>query len=199
MRLPGFLHQKQQPFLTRIIELRDDPPYPIDDLVQALGLDAAQSSRLRSDASSADAADAAIIPAGGRNTALMKIGGYLRHKGLSRGAIVATLIEVNRESCRPPLDTAEVEAIAASVSHYPTEPDAAPAQWPPILLPSGQAVPDLPATLLPGWLGETAAAIAAPQASCNASRHIVICSHLRVANEGPRSKDRSHARSSPAP
>lgn len=39
MRVPGFLHQKGEPFLSRIIEFRPDiPPYKINDIISGLDL-----------------------------------------------------------------------------------------------------------------------------------------------------------------
>ena len=38
MRLPGFYHRKAEPFLTRIIYLREGPPHHVDDLVARLDL-----------------------------------------------------------------------------------------------------------------------------------------------------------------
>jgi len=39
MRVPGFLHQKREPFLSRIVSINPDlPPYPLQDLVDGLDL-----------------------------------------------------------------------------------------------------------------------------------------------------------------
>jgi hypothetical protein len=57
-------------------------------------------------------------PEGNRNNKLASIAGTMRHRGLSREAIQAALLEENRLRCDPPLSEAEVRAIAASVARY---------------------------------------------------------------------------------
>jgi hypothetical protein len=70
----------------------------------------------------------AKIPAGQRNTWLTSRAGTMRRGGFSPGAIDAALQVENAGVCEPPLDAAEVSAIARSVGHY--APTASP---PPIL------------------------------------------------------------------
>jgi len=55
---------------------------------------------------------------GARNATLTSISGGLRQKGLNRDELEAVLLRMNEERCQPPLDDAEVKAIAASVSRY---------------------------------------------------------------------------------
>jgi putative DNA primase/helicase len=55
---------------------------------------------------------------GARNDTLVSLGGSMRRKGMSGGAIAAALAEENRVRCDPPLPGKEVESIAASVSRY---------------------------------------------------------------------------------
>ena len=38
MRCPGFIHQKAEPFLSRIVEVNEGPDYSVNDLIQAYGL-----------------------------------------------------------------------------------------------------------------------------------------------------------------
>lgn len=59
-----------------------------------------------------------VLAEGGRNDRLMRLGALLRRDGLSTEEIAAALHSVNAARCRPPLDRAEVEKIAASVSRY---------------------------------------------------------------------------------
>jgi hypothetical protein len=42
MRMPGFIHQKNEPFLSRIIKLMDAPPYTTEDILRALGVNMEQ-------------------------------------------------------------------------------------------------------------------------------------------------------------
>jgi hypothetical protein len=55
---------------------------------------------------------------GGRNDALTREAGKLRHLGYSAETIEATLQQMNVERCDPPLEQAEVESISRSVSRY---------------------------------------------------------------------------------
>lgn len=64
------------------------------------------------------------IGEGGRNQHLASLAGSMRQRGMSHAAIDVALRVENRDRCNPPLEDAEVEAIAASVSRY--QPDPAP-------------------------------------------------------------------------
>lgn len=59
------------------------------------------------------------IPEGSRNNTLTSIAGRLRRAGAEFSEILATLMEVNRSRCEPPLPDYEVDAIAKNVSKYP--------------------------------------------------------------------------------
>jgi hypothetical protein len=59
------------------------------------------------------------IREGGRNTTLTSLAGSMRRRGMSHAAILAALLAENEARCDPPLDDAEVEAIAGSVARYP--------------------------------------------------------------------------------
>jgi hypothetical protein len=58
------------------------------------------------------------IRAGTRNGTLASLAGSMRRRGMSEREIAAALEVVNRERCQPPLEQAEVERIAASISRY---------------------------------------------------------------------------------
>ena len=60
---------------------------------------------------------------GGRNNFLASVGGNLRRAGCEYEQILAVLQRKNEERCSPPLLTAEVEAIARSISQYKDESD----------------------------------------------------------------------------
>lgn len=62
-----------------------------------------------------------IIPEGRRNSTLTRFAGHLRRCGMDGDEIAAGLTAINAGRCRPPLDAAEVQRIAASVARY--EPD----------------------------------------------------------------------------
>ena len=96
---------------------RDLEPVPLPDpwLNRLRGNAAAQS-----DADSAAAQAAVIVPEGGRNSHLTSFAGTLQRSGASPEAITAALMAENTAKCRPALDIAEVQAIVASVSRYPS-------------------------------------------------------------------------------
>jgi hypothetical protein len=58
------------------------------------------------------------IPEGQRNTTLASLAGSMRRRGMGSEEIAAALLVSNRQRCQPPMDTCEVEGIAASVSRY---------------------------------------------------------------------------------
>ena len=58
------------------------------------------------------------IAEGGRNEALFRRGAFMRAARFEREGIVAALLAENDAHCNPPLDPAEVKAIAASVCRY---------------------------------------------------------------------------------
>jgi Bifunctional DNA primase/polymerase, N-terminal/Primase C terminal 1 (PriCT-1) len=65
--------------------------------------------------------DGEPIREGARNTTLTSLAGTMRRTGMGYEAIRAALLAENAERCDPPLDEAEVDGIAVSVSRY--EPD----------------------------------------------------------------------------
>lgn len=58
------------------------------------------------------------IPEGRRNAELASVAGGLRKRGLEEPEILEALLRVNDQRCTPPLDPAEVESIARSISRY---------------------------------------------------------------------------------
>ena len=58
------------------------------------------------------------IPDGQRNDALASLAGTMRRRGMAEEEILAALVAVNANRCRPPLAEAEVRAIAHSVGRY---------------------------------------------------------------------------------
>lgn len=113
MRVPGFLHNKREPFLSRIVTQHDKPPYAHDELAEALGLDATKSAP-----ASPPRALPASIPAGQRNNTLFGLARGLVHQGLAPEAVAQRLQKINAERCTPPMCASEVDSIAASASAY---------------------------------------------------------------------------------
>jgi hypothetical protein len=59
-----------------------------------------------------------VIPDHGRNVALTRLAGALRRYGLGEPAIRECLRAINQHHCAAPLEDAEVQTIARSVSRY---------------------------------------------------------------------------------
>lgn len=58
------------------------------------------------------------VPQGGRNDAMLSLGGQLREQGYDKAYIYAELLKVNSKCCQPPLPTSEIEHITNSVMKY---------------------------------------------------------------------------------
>ncbi len=65
------------------------------------------------------------IPEGCRNDHLASLAGSMRRRGMSEPAILAALLEENRQRCDPPLGELEVGQIARSIARYAPGPAAA--------------------------------------------------------------------------
>lgn len=99
MRLPGYLHQKKDPFMVRIVgELSSGQRYGLDDLVIAFY--------------------------GGRNNWLASVAGSLRRNGMAALDIEQELSRYNQE-LESPLDQDEIHQIALSGERYDPDPGAA--------------------------------------------------------------------------
>ncbi len=134
MRLPGFLHQKNEPFKTLILSESRAQPYALADLMKRLGIDAVparvspialnayrgtRNLPIRSMMPTNAANDS--IPDGSRNATLTSLAGSMQRRGMSPESIGAALKEENQARCIPPLDEDEVCRIVESVGCY--EPD----------------------------------------------------------------------------
>ncbi len=164
MRVPGFIHQKGSPFLSRVVATNAVQPYALADLCERMGL---KSIEVRRPSSKQTVSAASTVIEGNRNASLASRAGSMRRNALSTDAIEAALLVINREQCSPPLDDNEVRNIARSIGRYApakplnqSAPPVAPEPtWPEPLLPSTSRVPEIEANVLPGWLGEVAAAV----------------------------------------
>jgi putative DNA primase/helicase len=98
---------------------RDLEPAPLPEpwLDRLRGNTAAQPN-----ADSAPAQSARLVREGSRNNHLTSLAGSLQRNGASPETITAALKAENAANCTPPLDSAEVERIVASVTTYPAAP-----------------------------------------------------------------------------
>lgn len=103
---------------------------------------------------------------GARNKHLARMAGTLRRTGLAAGAILEALHAENVSRCRPPLPDGEVEGVWKWIlREVPQVAGAAPNDavvpvWPDPSLPTSTLVPDIPADVLPGYVGAMAGAVA---------------------------------------
>jgi len=126
MRVPGFVHCKGEPFVSRILQLADTAPYSVETVIAGLSLEFEQAEPKGSAASGANGSKVALegahpsaggmVPEGGRNRHLASLAGRLNGQGLSPAALSAALQEENVQRCSPPLSTKEVSSIAAGIS-----------------------------------------------------------------------------------
>jgi hypothetical protein len=112
MRLPGFLHQKGEPFRVRA-EITDAAPYTAEQVLAEFPPVAKPS------ASAAEWFDEeGHILEGRRDTTMASIAGRLRDIGLSIEEIHASLQAINEARCVPPLDDDDLQRIARSIGRY---------------------------------------------------------------------------------
>ena len=118
LRLPGTLnHKYYKPRPVELVHCDPDKRYTLEQLqemAEALPEKKPGNSggRVRRDVLGEPIRE-------GRNVALTSVAGSLRDRGLDEETIRVILLEVNRLRCEPPLDGAEAERIAESVSRYP--------------------------------------------------------------------------------
>lgn len=117
MRIPGFLHQKGQPFLSKQFAAEPGPAYLLPSILRGLDLNVAAAmggANRRVETT----ADGDAVTEGGRNDTLASRAGHMRRCGMSQEAITAALLAENQARCHPPLPEREVRAIAKSVGKY---------------------------------------------------------------------------------
>lgn len=100
MRLPGFLHHKGTPWLTRL-EVCDPIPCTWDEVCREFELEARWSLP-------------GAIPEGERNSTLYRLAKSAFLKGVPEEAQAAKALKVNAARCTPPLPDEEVLGIVAS-------------------------------------------------------------------------------------
>jgi hypothetical protein len=110
MRLPGFIHRKGDPFVTRMLEGvgHSGSPYTLAEIVGTLQLDLARTRPSPPEASGADGK----VPPGNRHAHLFAVGRSMAKKCLSRDAVLAALYAENQARCDPPLADEDVGYLA---------------------------------------------------------------------------------------
>lgn len=100
MRLPGFLHCKGNPFLSRLVTC-EDAPLTWQEMADAFGL--AQRMTLP-----------AVIPEGERNAMLFKLARSAAGKGVPEADQFQKALKVNATRCTPSLPESEVQQLVAN-------------------------------------------------------------------------------------
>jgi hypothetical protein len=101
MRLPGFVHNKQQPYQSRIVRLDDKPAIPVQEFVDAFGI-------------------SPIIPVGQRNTSLFKATAGFKHAGIPKAAAAERIAKINAAHTSKPLPDEEVQELVDRAYSYET-------------------------------------------------------------------------------
>lgn len=119
LRVPGFLHRKGEPFVSRIERLSTAEPYAFDELTRSLHLKLppesapAPKAALHVDAVTGEILDK--IGEGGRHAHLVKWAGELNWRGIPAEAIRTAVHAENERRCDPPKSADEVDAIVTDV------------------------------------------------------------------------------------
>lgn len=116
IRLPGSYNNKGGRQVRTEILVSQDREFDIS-LVEKWGADIAP----REDVSEKKKLTISNISEGKRNATLTSLAGSLHHRGMAQEAILATLLSVNEQECKPPLPKEEVEQIAKSIGKYPVQ------------------------------------------------------------------------------
>ncbi len=125
MRLPGFLNVKEEPYCPcHVVECDATRRYEWFNILPPAS--ASNGSSLSADQITNNGHKPAPEPIadaltpGNRHGALVSLAGTMRRRNMGREAILAALLEENRNKCKPPKEKAEVEKIVDSVMQYPT-------------------------------------------------------------------------------
>lgn len=111
MRLPGFIHNKNEPVQSLLISSDTSIRYTYEQLAREFKLEVISTK------TGHKATGSGQIPEGGRNSHLASEAGRMRRIGMEEPEILVNLHAAN-EQCNPRLDDSEVESIARSISQY---------------------------------------------------------------------------------
>lgn len=105
IRLPGYFHNKRDPFLSRLLHCDPVQPWRWPDFAEAMGLPFTPARA---------ANDGDSWGEGERNAALFRFACGLRGQGIDQAETLRRVTVSNADRCIPPLDGSEVAAIVAS-------------------------------------------------------------------------------------
>ena len=121
MRVPGFIHQKHEPFTSRILEIHNElPSYSPEELISGLGL---ELPRTQSDyREKVPFVLPGVIHHGERNQSLFEFASSLRAMGLGKKQIKKRVKKALKRCEQPPdhfLNESDLDSIMKSVMKYP--------------------------------------------------------------------------------
>jgi len=108
MRLPGFMHQKSNPYISRIIQTTNQDIFNKSDYYEAFKF-RPSTSVWKSDQA---------IYEGQRNNTLFNMARGFASSGYDEGSIQTRLLKINEKRCIPLLSSAEVQSIATQSKKY---------------------------------------------------------------------------------
>lgn len=108
MRLPGFLHQKNEPYLTHILHTNEQERFNRNDFFDAFNFDPSVNNWK----------DKLPIHEGQRNNKLFSMTRGFVSKGYGYQTIFGRICKVNNDQCKPPLDENEIEQIVQQAMRY---------------------------------------------------------------------------------
>lgn len=109
MRVPGFLHQKREPFVSNIIQTFDRKLWTPRVIKTLLGI--STNGKKQPEPDHIPSGTNQIFEKGHRNQSLVKVVGRLRYAGLSGEALYNASWQINLDCCRPTLSEEEVQKL----------------------------------------------------------------------------------------
>jgi len=110
MRLPGFIHQKSDPFISHILMMDDAPPYKASDLLNAFSIDLTVNALAFN--------PNGRIEKGARNDAIFQMATGFLADGLPANTTLTRLLTANTNRCVPPLPETEVRDVWTRVCQF---------------------------------------------------------------------------------
>ncbi len=103
MRIPGFNHNKGNPYKSRIISIEEHSRYSLDEILSAFPVDLTLSSN-RLDTTKK-------IYEGGRNNFIFEMTNSFLSKGFPPEGVLEKILSANMRRCEPPLPESEIRDI----------------------------------------------------------------------------------------
>ncbi len=111
VRLPGFWHHKGEPFLSRIVGVRDALPYTYAEILEAFAIPPLRATP--------EPMKLGCIPLGKRGDTLFRMAASAYRKGIPQTDETERLLIVNAARCDPPMPADEVCSIVARAYALP--------------------------------------------------------------------------------